>query len=81
MEVKQEFSENTLKAEVDIYYNKVDDALLDGFKTEIKEESNIDTHDEFDYLDLKEFPIKTELDPENKLVSFEEKQTMKMVSW
>ncbi|XP_072391787.1 uncharacterized protein [Diabrotica undecimpunctata] len=61
MEVKQEFSEDTCK--VDIYSNKLDDALLDSFESVIKGEPNIEsTHNTFNYLDLKEFPIKTEIE-------------------
>ncbi|XP_072399772.1 uncharacterized protein [Diabrotica undecimpunctata] len=80
MEIKQEFSEDTCK--VEIYSNKVDEALLDNFKSEIKLDHNRkSTHDSlsFDDLDLNEFSLKTEIEEdENKLTLFEEKQTNEM---
>ncbi|XP_050509982.1 zinc finger protein 160-like [Diabrotica virgifera virgifera] len=76
MEVKQKFSEDPFK--VELCSNKVDDALIDVFKKEIKEEPDVASiHDIIDYLDLKEFPIKTELEDENQLTQFEEKQNNK----
>ncbi|CAG9830988.1 unnamed protein product [Diabrotica balteata] len=74
MEVKQEFSEDICK--IEIFSNEVDGALLDSFKSEeklIKESA----HGSFDYLDLKEFPLKTEIKNESELEPLEEKEIVK----
>ncbi|XP_050515351.1 zinc finger protein 235-like isoform X3 [Diabrotica virgifera virgifera] len=55
MEVKQEITEERYAVE----HKDLDDALLDGFKCEIKDEwNNQSTHEAYDYLDLKEPEIK-----------------------
>ncbi|CAH1237712.1 unnamed protein product [Diabrotica balteata] len=76
MEVKQEYSET---CQVEIDYNDLNDPLLDGFKCEIKEESNQESTDNmFDSLALKEFPVKTKIEQDgNKLTSFKAKQKTK----
>ncbi|XP_050509437.1 uncharacterized protein LOC126886510 isoform X2 [Diabrotica virgifera virgifera] len=75
MEVKQEVSEETCKIEIE--NNDVNDALLDNVKTEIKEEPQTEiTHDSFDYLNLGEYPLKTETEcDEDKLCLLQVKQT------
>ncbi|CAG9833370.1 unnamed protein product [Diabrotica balteata] len=72
--IKQETSEET--CEVEIENSELDDALLDRFKGEIKEESNLEsTDDTFDRSALKEFPIKTEIEQDgNKLTRFKGKR-------
>ncbi|XP_072390887.1 uncharacterized protein [Diabrotica undecimpunctata] len=55
MEIKQEFSENPGKVEID---NEECDIPLETFKVEIKEET-------LGYLDLKECHIKTEIEDES----------------
>uniref|UniRef100_A0A6P7F1Q5 Zinc finger protein 525-like isoform X3 n=1 Tax=Diabrotica virgifera virgifera TaxID=50390 RepID=A0A6P7F1Q5_DIAVI len=74
MEIKQEAMVKTYKIET---YNEASDGSLDVFKIEIKEEPKRGcAYDAFDYGDLKnEFPLKTEIEDEYKLTSFEEKQT------
>ncbi|XP_072399761.1 uncharacterized protein [Diabrotica undecimpunctata] len=80
MEVKQEFSEESYKVEIedcDLMMRR-DDAVLDGFKCEIKEESIVQsTHDACDYLDIniKEYSTNIEINQDiNKLNPFEENQ-------
>ncbi|XP_050509929.1 uncharacterized protein LOC126886860 isoform X4 [Diabrotica virgifera virgifera] len=81
MEVKQEVceEEETCKIEID---SDVNDALLDGFKIEFKQEPKIEaTHDTFEVADadLKKIPIKTEIgQDEHELRSLEERQTNKI---
>uniref|UniRef100_A0A6P7FZY1 Uncharacterized protein LOC114332447 isoform X1 n=2 Tax=Diabrotica virgifera virgifera TaxID=50390 RepID=A0A6P7FZY1_DIAVI len=81
MEVKQEVceEEETCKIEID---SDVNDALLDGFKIEFKQEPKIEaTHDTFEVADadLKKIPIKTEIgQDEHELMSLEERQTNKI---
>ncbi|CAG9828142.1 unnamed protein product [Diabrotica balteata] len=74
MEVKQECNDNTCKEEV--YSNKADDAVLDRDSLKCqKEDPNIEsTHYAIDYLDLKEFPKKTEIKDESELWPFKGKQ-------
>uniref|UniRef100_A0A6P7GWU7 Zinc finger protein 845-like n=1 Tax=Diabrotica virgifera virgifera TaxID=50390 RepID=A0A6P7GWU7_DIAVI len=74
MEVKQEISEQTCGVEID--NNGVDDVRLENFKSEIKEESNLESTDyPLECLDLKEFPIKTKIEKDgNEVTCFEEKQ-------
>ncbi|XP_072392133.1 uncharacterized protein [Diabrotica undecimpunctata] len=71
--VKQEVSEDTCKTEID---NEVDKALFDTFKIEVNEEPKREITDgAFEYLVLKEKPIKTEIEQDkDKLELFEEKQ-------
>uniref|UniRef100_A0A6P7H8L3 Uncharacterized protein LOC114345666 n=1 Tax=Diabrotica virgifera virgifera TaxID=50390 RepID=A0A6P7H8L3_DIAVI len=86
--IKQETIEEI--CEVKIENNGLDDALLDSFKCEIKEEddsfkcevkeeSNLESTDDiFDCSAVKEFPIKTELEQDgNKLISFKGKRKIK----
>ncbi|XP_050503044.1 uncharacterized protein LOC114332573 isoform X2 [Diabrotica virgifera virgifera] len=63
-EIKQEVSETIIcKREIG---NEVDDVLQDNFKTEIKEEPIHDsTNDTFDYLDVKKYPIKAEIEQDD----------------
>ncbi|XP_072393045.1 uncharacterized protein [Diabrotica undecimpunctata] len=76
MEVKQEASEIPYKTEV---YNNFSDglSLLDNVKIEIKEEPKIENaNDTFDYVDLKEYSIKTDaVQDEDKLSMSHEEQT------
>uniref|UniRef100_A0A6P7H4Y3 Uncharacterized protein LOC114347061 n=1 Tax=Diabrotica virgifera virgifera TaxID=50390 RepID=A0A6P7H4Y3_DIAVI len=60
----------------EIYCNKVDDALLDSLKTEIKEEPDREsTQDTFDDSDLNEYSLKIEIEEnETKFMPYEEKQ-------
>ncbi|XP_072393109.1 uncharacterized protein [Diabrotica undecimpunctata] len=71
--IKQEISEETCKVEIE------NSELDDGFKCEIKEESDLEsTDDTFDCSALKEFPIKTEIEQDgNKLTRLKEKPEIK----
>ncbi|XP_072396777.1 uncharacterized protein [Diabrotica undecimpunctata] len=75
--IKQEISEDT--CEVKIENNGLDEALLDSFKYEIKVEPNLENIDyTSDCLALKEFPVKTEVEQDGKiLICFKEKQKTK----
>ncbi|XP_072383213.1 uncharacterized protein [Diabrotica undecimpunctata] len=75
--IKQEISEET--CEVEIENNDLDYALLDRFKCEVKEESNLESRDDtFDCSALNEFLIKTEIEQdENKLTRFKGKRKIK----
>ncbi|XP_050501348.1 uncharacterized protein LOC126881239 isoform X2 [Diabrotica virgifera virgifera] len=76
MEIKQETSEKTFKIEID---NETSVHPLNAFKIEIKEEPKREgSYQEFNYLDFKEFPVKTKAEQEQdeyKLTLLEEKQT------
>ncbi|CAG9840850.1 unnamed protein product [Diabrotica balteata] len=74
MEVKQEFNEFRCKDEID---NEGRDSLFDTFKIEINEEPKREsTNDTFEFLVLKEDPIKTEkVEYEDKLILCDEKGT------
>ncbi|CAG9835935.1 unnamed protein product [Diabrotica balteata] len=73
MEIKQEVSEKTCKLEID---NDTCVIPLDTFKIEIKEEPKTETaYQAFDYLDLNELTVNTEVEGEDKFIPFEEKQT------
>ncbi|CAG9828136.1 unnamed protein product [Diabrotica balteata] len=71
MDVIQQVNEKPCKPEID---SEVD-APLNTFKIEIKEEPETEkVNDSFDYLDLKEYPIKTEIKEDEDLhTPFEEK--------
>uniref|UniRef100_A0A6P7G6P2 Zinc finger protein 431-like isoform X4 n=1 Tax=Diabrotica virgifera virgifera TaxID=50390 RepID=A0A6P7G6P2_DIAVI len=72
MDIKHETSEKTCKIEVE----QMCDGPLDAFKVEIKEEPKTEpAYETFGYLDLNEFPLKTEEQDEYKFTPFEEKQT------
>ncbi|XP_050501640.1 uncharacterized protein LOC126881413 isoform X5 [Diabrotica virgifera virgifera] len=73
IEVKQEVSDETCRAEI----YAVDDGNLDIGKIEIKEEVKRESiHDTFDYVALEKSPIKTEIEQEeHKLTSCKERQT------
>ncbi|XP_072390914.1 uncharacterized protein [Diabrotica undecimpunctata] len=80
MEVKQEVSDGVCKQEIHIDDNDLCDVPLDLdiCKIEIKQEPKRENmyDDSFNYLDLKEYPIKTEIeDDEFKLTPDKEKQT------
>ncbi|CAG9828128.1 unnamed protein product [Diabrotica balteata] len=77
MEVKQEVSEGLCKQEIHIDNNDLCDVPLDTCKIEIKQEPKRENMYDvsFDYLDLKECPIKTEIEDEFKLPPDKEKQT------
>ncbi|XP_072386397.1 uncharacterized protein [Diabrotica undecimpunctata] len=73
MEIKQEVTETTGKLEID---NDTCVGSLDAFKIEIKEEPKTETaYQAFDYVDLNELTVNTEVECEDKFISFEEKQT------
>ncbi|CAH1280437.1 unnamed protein product [Diabrotica balteata] len=73
MEVKQEVMEETCKVEIES--NDLGDALLDGIKCEIQEESSRqNTYDTYNYLDLKEHLVKIKIEHGNKLNPCEENQ-------
>uniref|UniRef100_A0A6P7FYC4 Zinc finger protein 235-like n=1 Tax=Diabrotica virgifera virgifera TaxID=50390 RepID=A0A6P7FYC4_DIAVI len=74
MEVKQEFSEKTCKVEIE--YNDLNEALLDGSKCEVEEQSNTQTtHDTYDYADFKESSRHSEIYQDiSKLNPIEENQ-------
>ncbi|XP_050509985.1 zinc finger protein 233-like isoform X2 [Diabrotica virgifera virgifera] len=80
MEVKQEVGEEACKIEID---TDVNEAVLNSFKLEIKEEQEPKREtiqgDTFDYVDLKNIniPMKIEIgQDEHKLLSLEQKQTI-----
>ncbi|XP_072390772.1 uncharacterized protein [Diabrotica undecimpunctata] len=74
MDVKQEVSEERCK--IEIYYNDLDDAILDSFKSEIKEEFNKESiPDTYDYLVLKTYTRSSEtVHDESRLKMYEENQ-------
>uniref|UniRef100_A0A6P7G5L0 Gastrula zinc finger protein XlCGF49.1-like isoform X2 n=1 Tax=Diabrotica virgifera virgifera TaxID=50390 RepID=A0A6P7G5L0_DIAVI len=74
MEVKEEFSENQCKIETVDY--EMDNCLLDIVKFEAKEEPKEESiHNTLEYLDLNKIFIKTEIEQDDTLKLFEEKQT------
>ncbi|XP_072394867.1 uncharacterized protein [Diabrotica undecimpunctata] len=80
MEIKPEVNDNSCKMEID--NNVVGDGLRDIFTKNIKEEPKIESiNDSFDYLDLQEYHVKTEIEQDEhkliprNLILFEEKQT------
>ncbi|XP_072390620.1 uncharacterized protein [Diabrotica undecimpunctata] len=72
MEIKQETSEKTCKIETETC-----DGPLNTFKIEITEEPKTETeYDAFDYLDLNDLPVNTEVEHDKyKFTLFQEKQT------
>ncbi|XP_072382579.1 E3 SUMO-protein ligase ZBED1-like isoform X3 [Diabrotica undecimpunctata] len=77
MEVKQEVREEPSK--IEMYNNEVCDALPGTFKTEVKKElkHQFYTDDIFNYLDLKEYPIKTEINDEAQVIPLEERKQLR----
>uniref|UniRef100_A0A6P7H1Y9 Uncharacterized protein LOC114345090 n=1 Tax=Diabrotica virgifera virgifera TaxID=50390 RepID=A0A6P7H1Y9_DIAVI len=73
-ELKQELDEMSCKIEMDIDTDGVSHAIFNTIKTEIIDEPKREsTHDAFEYLDLKENLIKTEIQQDDHKL-FEEEQ-------
>ncbi|XP_028144823.1 uncharacterized protein LOC114338422 isoform X3 [Diabrotica virgifera virgifera] len=69
--IKPEISEETCREK--IYYEEMDDPLLDSCKIKIQEDKKENTDDAFVYSDIEQFPIKIEVkQDESKLTPVKE---------